>query len=127
MKTIMMSLVLLIALFISATSQSFRKSSIEERARYFTYKMTEDLLLDYETETRIYKVNYEVSRRFDSLYQSGGDKLEIRKGAAQIYQYRNESFRQILSNVQYLKFDDLEREKREKKKAKQKITDSLSK
>jgi len=104
----------------------YQQRSPEDRARYYTRQMADQLSLDDSTILKVYQINLDISHRFDSLYELKDD-YERRKGAALIYKFRNEQYRKVLSNKQYLIFDDLERERRERKqKTKEKgLTDSL--
>lgn len=95
-------------------AQNFKQRSPEDRARYYTRQMAEQLALDDSAILKVYRINLEVSHRFDSLYELKDD-YERRKGAAMIYKFRNEQYQKVLTNKQYLMFDDLEREKRERK------------
>lgn len=95
-------------------AQNFKQRSPEDRARYYTRQMAEQLSLDDSAIIKVYQINLDVSHRFDSLYELKDD-FERRRGAAQIYQYRNEQYKKTLSTKQYLMFDDLERERRERK------------
>lgn len=99
-------------------AQSWKNRSAEDKARYYTKQMAEDLSLDDSVIIKVYQINLEVSKKFDSLYAKKNNP-ESRKGAALIYQFRNEAYRDVLSTKQYLKFEDMERERREKRKKEQ--------
>lgn len=98
----------------SALAQSFNKRSAEEKAEFFTRQMTKDLSLEDSVIKLVYAINLATSKKFDSLYKEGKNE-DTRKGAALIYAFRNEELRKVLSTKAYLKFDDLERERREKR------------
>ncbi len=98
-------------------SQKYKKRSAEEKARYYTDEMVKELSLDSLTSFKVYEVNLFTSKKFDSLYSATEDSEEKRKGAFLIYKKRDSMFREVLSKKEYLMYDDIQREKREKKKA----------
>ena len=65
---------------------------------------------------KLFEINLLVSLQFDSLYATKPDKDQARQGAISIYKKRDASLRQVLSTQQFLMFDDIQREKREKKR-----------
>jgi Fic family protein len=56
-----------------------------------------------------------VSTRFDSLYASKPEKDLLKKVTIELLRNRDAEFRKILTTEQFLRFDDIQREKREKK------------
>ncbi len=98
-------------------SQKYKKRTAEEKARFYTDEMIKELSLDSATSQKVFDVNLVVSQKFDSLYAATEDNEDKRKGAIFIYKKRDSLFKEVLSKKEYLKYDDLQREKREKKKA----------
>lgn len=113
-----MKIIVVLGLFLVAAytsrGQSWKDKSPEEKSRYYTRQMAEDLALDDSVILKIFQINVAVSKKFDSLYADKNNP-NARKGAALIYQFRNEAYREVLTTKQYLKFEDLERERREKR------------
>ena len=56
-----------------------------------------------------------MSTRFDSLYASKPEKDLLKKVIIELLRNRDAEFRKILTTEQFLRFDDIQREKREKK------------
>lgn len=116
--------------------QGYKKRSPEERARYYTDEMVRDIKLDVIQEEKIYLINLVVSNQFDSLYDAQKDKELSKQGAIQIYKKRDQQYRKVLTNEQFLRYDDIQRAKREKRQQeklekqqqekKEASTDSLS-
>lgn len=109
----------MIALLLSVQilfAQSYKKRTPEEKARFYTDEMVKTLNLDSVTSVGVYEINLLVSRQFDSLYATSPEKEDARKGAVAIYKNRDLLLRKVLTTQQFLQFDDIQREKREKKK-----------
>jgi hypothetical protein len=110
------SLIIIVCLFtLHANAQQFKRKTLEEKAQKYTAEMVADIHLTPEQEALVYPINLEVSKRFDSLYSSKPEKDVQRSVTIQILKDRDKAFRQVLSNEQFLRFDDLQRERREKK------------
>lgn len=108
-----------IALVLCATlcfSQNYKKKTAEQKARFYTDQMIEELQLDSTTSLKVYELNLVVSQQFDSLYATHPEKEDARKGAIAIYKKRDARLRNVLTTQQFLKFDDIQREKREKRR-----------
>ncbi len=95
--------------------QGYKKRSPEERARYYTDEMVRDIKLDAIQEEKIYQINLMVSNQFDSLYLAQKDKDLSKQGAVHIYKKRDQQYRKVLTNEQFLRYDDIQRARREKK------------
>ena len=108
---------LLIVLHLSllSYSQQYKRKTPEEKARKYTTEMATEIELSKEQEEKVYLINLNVSKQFDSLYASKPEQDVLRKNTIEILKRRDAEFRNILSNEQYLRFDDIQREKREKK------------
>jgi len=104
-----------------STTYNYKKRSPEEKARYFTGKMVDSLNVTKAQEDSLFVMNIEVSKKFDSLRVIVGDMNREDRSAAyrSIYAYRDSCMREILPRKEFLKFLDIEREKWERKKAKQ--------
>lgn len=89
--------------------------------------MVKELSLDSAATTKVYEINLKVSQQFDSLYATKPDKDDARKGAFEIYKSRNTALKEVLSKQQYLMFDDIQREKREKKKLEKEEKEKVNK
>jgi hypothetical protein len=100
----------------NAFAQNYKKRTPEEKAHYYTDEMVKELSLDSLTSAKVYEINLQVSLQFDSLYATKPDKDDARFGAVAIFKRRDMELRKVLSNQQFLMFDDIQREKREKKK-----------
>ena len=96
-------------------SQQYKRKTPEEKARKYTTEMASEIELTKEQEEKIFLINLNVSRQFDSLYASKPEQDLLRKNTIDILKKRDAEFRKVLSNEQYLRFDDIQREKREKK------------
>lgn len=108
---------LLIVLHLSllSYSQQYKRKTPEEKARKYTTEMTSEIALSKEQEEKVYLINLDVSKQFDSLYASKPEQDILRKHTIEILKKRDAEFRNVLTNEQYLRFDDIQREKREKK------------
>lgn len=123
---------LLFLLFIfftlSTQGQTYKKRSPEEKARFYTDEMVKEINVTPEQEPLIFSINLQVSRQFDSLYATQPDKNTARLGAIDIYKKRDAALRKVLTTKQFLVFDDLQRdklEKRRKEKEAKRMEDSL--
>ena len=99
---------------------SYRKRTPEEKARYFTKKMVDSLNVTDSEEEDLFKMNIAVTKKFDSL-RTYVDKLERKERSAayrKIYAYRDSCMKEILPIKEFLKFQDMEREKWERKRGK---------
>ncbi len=97
-------------------SQNYKKKTAEQKARFYTDQMIQELQLDSATSLKVFELNLLVSQQFDSLYATNPEKDDARKGAIAIYKNRDAQLRKVLTTQQFLKFDDIQREKREKKR-----------
>ncbi|HOZ51109.1 MAG TPA: hypothetical protein PLU17_04585 [Chitinophagaceae bacterium] len=114
MKVISLLLIILhLSLF--TFSQSYTKKTPEEKAKKYTAEMAAIIQLEKEQEEKIYLINVQVSKQFDSLYASKPEKDILRSSTISILKDRDIEYRKVLSNEQFLRFDDVQREKREKK------------
>ena len=122
-------LFLLIIFFTSPTlGQTYKKRSPEEKALFYTDEMVKEINVTPEQEPLIFSINLRVSQQFDSLYATQPDKNTVRLGAIEIYKKRDAALRKVLTTKQFLVFDDLQRdklEKRRKEKEAKRIADSL--
>ena len=110
------SLLLIIIHFSLFTfSQTYTRKTPEEKAKKYTAEMATDITLDSVQYQKIYLINVDVSKRFDSMYASKPSKDLQRQSTIDILKARDVEFRRILSTEQFLRFDDIQREKREKK------------
>jgi hypothetical protein len=114
MKIISLLLIIL-HLSVLSFSQTYKRKTPEEKARKYTLEMAEEIKLEKEQEEKIYLINLEVSKRFDSLYASKPEKDLLRKESREIFKQRDLEFRKVLNTEQFLRFDDIQREKYEKK------------
>lgn len=100
--------------------QTYKRKTPEEKALRYTIEMKNDIQLDSIQTEKIYLINLEVSKLFDSMYASKPEKDVQKRVTIEILKNRDIEFRKILSTTQFLKFDDIQRERREQKlKAKQ--------
>ena len=107
---------LLICVSANLFAQNYKKRSPEKKASYYTDEIVKELNLDSSTSKKIYEINLDVSKQFDSLYATKPEKDEARKGAIFIYKKRDAAFRNVFTKTQFLMYDDIQREKREKRK-----------
>ena len=105
----------------SSKKKTWKKRTTEEKARYFTKKMVDSLTVTEAQEDSLYEMNIVVSKKFDSLKVIVYDmnKKERSKAYRSIYAYRDSCMREILPRKEFLKFLDIEREKWERKKVRQ--------
>jgi hypothetical protein len=109
-------------------AQTYKKRSPEEKARFYTDEMVREINVTPEQEPQIFSINLEVSKQFDSLYATKPDKNTARLAAIEIYKKRDMAFRKVLTTKQFLLFDDLQRdklEKRRKEKENKRLEDSI--
>lgn len=114
MKIISLLLIILHVSF-QSFSQEYKRKTPEEKARKYTTEMAQEISLEQGQQEKVYLINLEVSKKFDSLYASKPEKDLLRKVTIEILKARDIEFRKILSNEQFLRYDDIQREKREKK------------
>ena len=99
---------------------SYPKKSIDEKARYYTKQMVDSLHVNEREETLLFETNLQVSKKFDSVYSLQLSNENERKAAFRaIYQYRDSCFKSILPIKEFLRFQDIEREKWERRKRKE--------
>lgn len=91
------------------------KRTPEDKALYYSNQLKTDVELDSSQFLRVYDINLKVSRRIDSLYALPLDEQSRKRSMIPIFRERDSLFRQVLSTVQFLKYDDMQRERRLKK------------
>jgi len=99
------------------------KQRAEKKARYFTKVMLDSLNVTAEQEEALYQMNIIVSEKFDSLgkvVNNLANQKERSHAYRSIYEYRDSCMRNILPIKEFLKFQDIEREKYERKKQQKK-------
>lgn len=99
----------------------YKKRTPEEKARYYTKKMVDSLTVTETQEEGLYEMNIIVSQKFDSLnkFVEGLERRERSAAYRSIYSYRDSCMKVILPIKEFLKFQDIERERYERKKARQ--------
>ncbi len=99
----------------------YKKQNAEQKARYFTKKMVDSLTVTPAQEEALYEMNIIVSAKFDSLnvLVDSLDRGERSAAYRSIYQYRDSCMKAILPIKEFLKFQDIERERYEEKKRKE--------
>ncbi len=112
---IVTQLLIILHLSLLSFSQEFKRKSPEEKARKYTSELAADIHLEKEQEEKVYLVNVAVSTQFDSLYASKPEKDLLKKSTIDILRKRDAEFRKIMTTEQFLRFDDIQREKRERK------------
>ncbi len=100
---------------LSSHAQTFVKKTPEEKARKYTDELIAQIPLEKEQEEKIFLINVNVSKQFDSLYAAKADKDEMRKAYAVIFKSRDAEFKKVLTKEQFLRYDDWQREKREQR------------
>ncbi|HNB81993.1 MAG TPA: hypothetical protein PLP34_08845 [Chitinophagaceae bacterium] len=100
----------------TAQAQHYVRKTPEEKAMRYSKEMFNDLNLDSNQFAGIYAINLMVSQRFDSLYASKPAEDEKKQATIRILRNRDSLFRKVLRNDQFLHYDDLQRERWEKKK-----------
>ena len=113
MKTILISFLLFVAGL--CTAQSFQRKTPEQKARKYTDELKALTPLDSVSEEKIFQINVQVSRQIDSLYAAKPDKNDMRKAFAILFSSRDTAFRRIMNTEQFLRYDDWQRELREKR------------
>ena len=108
-------LLVMLHLSVMVFSQEYKRKTPEEKAKKYTAEMVAEIHLENEQEAKIYLINVSVSTRFDSLYASKPEKDVLKKVTIELLRNRDAEFRKILTTEQFLRFDDIQREKREKK------------
>jgi hypothetical protein len=99
-----------------ATAQNYTRQTPEEKARKYTLALLQEVQLDSAQTDKVYAINVQVSKQFDSLYASRPDDLLKKKATIQILRRRDSLYRTVFSPEQFLQYDDIQREKREKKR-----------
>lgn len=97
-------------------SQTYKKRTPEEKAIYYTNQLKKDIDIDSIQFEKIYQINLSVSYKFDSLYAEKMEDVDRRRAMVPIFKFRDAEYRKVLTPIQFLKFDDMQREAREKKK-----------
>ena len=108
-------LLCLICAGLSASAQTYKKRTPEEKAKYYTEEMDKEIGLDETQKVKIFDINVVVSQQFDSLFATKPDAETKRKGSIGIYKQRDAAYRKVLTTKQFLMFDDIQREKRAQK------------
>ncbi|MEN9338730.1 MAG: hypothetical protein RIQ62_42 [Bacteroidota bacterium] len=101
------------------TAQNYTRQTPEEKARKYTLALLQEVQLDSAQTDKVYAINVQVSKQFDSLYASRPDDLLKKKTTIQILRRRDSLYRTVFSPEQFLQYDDIQREKREKKRREQ--------
>lgn len=109
-------------------AQGYKKRTPEEKARKYTDELKAVIELDSISEQKIFHVNLNVSKQFDSLYANKPEQNEMRKAYAIIFKTRDAAYKEIMTKQQFLIYDDWQREQREKKqKEKQEKNERIEK
>jgi hypothetical protein len=109
-----------------AQYKEYKKKTPEEKAKKYTAEMVTDLGLNKEQEDKVFMINVDVSKLFDSVYALKIEDEKLRKKSfANIYKYRDSMLRVNLPTPLFLQFQDMQREKRAKKLTEKK-TDTLT-
>lgn len=112
---------ILICVIYTGVQAQKSKRTPDEKAQYYTKQMSEKIELDSALFQKIYEVNLHISKQFDSLYNTiPDDDMGKKRGAAMIYKKRDSMYKSVLPIKLYLKYDDIQREEREKKMKKDK-------
>jgi|688.fasta_scaffold831330_2 hypothetical protein len=115
----MKKLNLLLSLFLLTTTmllaQNYKRKTPEEKAKKYTDELLAQIPLEKEQEEKVFKVNIIVSKQFDSLYAAKPEQNEMRKAYAFIFKQRDAEFKKIMTKEQFLRYDDWQRELREKR------------
>lgn len=123
-KVTYLSILCLCVYQITWAQATYRKKTLEEKARYYTKQMIDSLHVSEREETLVYAANLDVSKKFDSIYSLRLSNENERKAAFRaIYQYRDSCFKSILPIKEFLRFQDIEREKWERRKEKESKAD----
>ncbi|MBP6455535.1 MAG: hypothetical protein KA275_02295 [Chitinophagaceae bacterium] len=101
---------------ISFAQQNFKKRSNEEKARFYTQEMKDSLALTEVQEPLVFEINLQVSKSIDSLYKNINEPAERKKKFREIFKTRDEALKNVLELKQFLRYEDIEMEKWEKKK-----------
>ena len=101
---------------ISFAQQNFKKRSNEEKARFYTQEMKDSLALTEVQEPLVFEINLQVSKSIDSLYKNINEPAERKKKFREIFKTRDEALKNVLELKQFLRYQDIEMEKWEKKK-----------
>ncbi|MBK7764181.1 MAG: hypothetical protein IPI46_12695 [Bacteroidetes bacterium] len=123
-KISLIQVLMFCAMLVSA--QTYKRKTPEEKALRYTNEMTNDVQLDSAQAAKIYLINLEVSKQFDSMYASKPEKDLQKKCTIDFLRKRDVEYRKVLTTTQFLKYDDIQRERREQKwKAKQEAENKL--
>lgn len=110
------NLLLILAFSFTLTfAQNYKKRTPEEKANYYTQQMVEELKLDSTTTAKVYEINLVVSKQLDSAFAAHTEKESMKKVYYTVFKNRDAEFKKVLSKTQFLMYDDIQREKREKK------------
>ena len=112
-------IILIVIVFLcnlSFAQQNYNKRSNEEKARYYTQEMKDSLALTEAQEPLVFEINLQVSKSIDSLYKNINDPVERKKMFREIFKTRDEALKNVLELKQFLRYQDIEMEKWEKKK-----------
>ena len=96
---------------------SYKKRTPEEKARYYTDQIMDNLKVSDSLDEALYQINLAVSKKFDSVYAQKELDPPLRKKAFRnIYQFRDSCLKATLTTKHFLMFQDIERERYEKKR-----------
>jgi hypothetical protein len=116
MKTFARLSGLLLLCTLNAKVYAWQKRSPEQKATYYTKQLQQDVGLDSLQYQLTYGINLRVSQQLDSLYGLNMEEEIRKKSMIPIFRSRDSSFRQVLTKRQFLMYDDVQRERWQKKK-----------
>ncbi|MGI9192822.1 MAG: hypothetical protein ACR2IL_11940 [Chitinophagaceae bacterium] len=105
--------------FLLKAQQSWQQR-MENKARYYTKQLMRNVKLPDSLETSVYQINLHVSMRIDSLYAGNYMEHERKPLMRKVFIERDSAYKSIMSQQQYLRYDDWQREQWEKKQAEKK-------
>ena len=114
MKKISLLLIITFSFFM-ASSQNYKKRTPEDKANFYTQQMVDELKLDSATQSKVYEINLMVSKQLDSAFAAHTEKESMKRVYYTVFKNRDAEFKKVLSKTQFLMYDDIQREKREKK------------
>ena len=124
-KTLSLSLVLMVALFVSSAiiaqpSGGGRMMDPEVMAKRQTEMMQKELGLDKETTEKLAEINLKYSKKmmgtFKEMRESGSfDREKMREKMTKLDEEKNKELKKIFTEEQYEKYEKLMKEMREKR------------
>lgn len=95
----------------------FAETTPEQRARYQTEQMAEQLELREEQRQRVLTINLKYTREMEHVFNEGGGKLQRLKRLKAVGQQKDAELKKVLDAEQFAKYERMKEERRDTMKA----------